>query len=636
MNNLNNNNWNTFFFTQRFYTALALQELVNEVNINTVAAKYKFTRGQLQSLQQMASTFAGVVTHFCTALNWNLLALIIGQFKERLFFGVHRDLIDLMRLQHLNGVRARALFDGGCKSLSDLATANLLTIERILFDSVSFDAKLRDGETDFEAAQRNKVRFLYVTGRTGLTIREAAKLMIEDARRFLEMEMGVRHVQWSQDESVEGLDGQVVQSNPTENIVTKSELDVAEALHQRTALEGTSKSKKPPVTKRVLDYSQKESNDIRVLVNSNNNESLPLQPMPESEDIFQSKSPTNLKRKSCESVKENIQFEKPHIEPIRVSTRKSPRIEAIKKSGIAVKPTAITISKALNQSSSNSPQITPTKADDVNRESDCEIVQTPVQIQRNRSTRIKTTVIKSTRRNNRSNPINTPNPMRNQLIDVDDMDSIGFSRSDNSSSASLLNASHIMSAFKQSEHPDDEQSASLNHINILNVCGNQVLFRKFTEAVAESKVISMSIAIAHNMPSIDRRTQVIGGNLLAGLSANDSIERRQRNCIFGEDLFYVTGIAFALDDSASCFYVNMQNGDDLLVPFGERIGLLSTICSRSEMTIRMYDAKEQCKVLRQAIPVITELMCSLEDPRIAYWLLHAEGQTGLNDMVSLS
>ncbi|ROT77098.1 putative DNA polymerase theta-like [Penaeus vannamei] len=44
---------------QRFYTALALHELVQEVPLNTVARKYAATRGMLQSLQQSAATFAG-------------------------------------------------------------------------------------------------------------------------------------------------------------------------------------------------------------------------------------------------------------------------------------------------------------------------------------------------------------------------------------------------------------------------------------------------------------------------------------------------------------------------------------------------------------------------------------------------
>lgn len=43
----------------RFFTTLVLQELVNEVPLGTVAAKYNCNRGQLQSLQQSASTYAG-------------------------------------------------------------------------------------------------------------------------------------------------------------------------------------------------------------------------------------------------------------------------------------------------------------------------------------------------------------------------------------------------------------------------------------------------------------------------------------------------------------------------------------------------------------------------------------------------
>lgn len=43
----------------RFYTALALQDLVNEVPLSEVAAKFQCARGLLQSLQQAAATFAG-------------------------------------------------------------------------------------------------------------------------------------------------------------------------------------------------------------------------------------------------------------------------------------------------------------------------------------------------------------------------------------------------------------------------------------------------------------------------------------------------------------------------------------------------------------------------------------------------
>lgn len=115
----------------------------------------------------MASTFAGVVTSFCNALQWNMLALIISQFKERLFFGVHYTLIDLMKISNLNGQRARAFFDAGYQSLADLANADVFSIEKILYNSMSFDSKQREGENEFDAVKRNKIRFLHMTGKSG-------------------------------------------------------------------------------------------------------------------------------------------------------------------------------------------------------------------------------------------------------------------------------------------------------------------------------------------------------------------------------------------------------------------------------------------------------------------------------------
>ncbi|XP_017968668.1 DNA polymerase theta isoform X1 [Drosophila navojoa] len=184
---------------KRFYTALALQELVNETPINVVAHKFKCQRGMLQSLQQMASTFAGIVSAFCNSLQWSTLALVVSQFKDRLYFGIHRDLIDLMRLPDLSHKRARALHDAGITSLVELASANVLALEQVLFDSLSFDsAKRHENEDELQAAQRNTARNFYITGKAGMTVAEAAKLLIEQARQFVQHEIGVGSIQWTQ------------------------------------------------------------------------------------------------------------------------------------------------------------------------------------------------------------------------------------------------------------------------------------------------------------------------------------------------------------------------------------------------------------------------------------------------------
>lgn len=182
---------------KRFYTALALNELVNETPINDIAVKYNCNRGLLQSLQQMASTFAGIVTSFCNALNFQNMSLILGQFKERLFFGVHRDLIDLMRIPGINYKRARLLFDGGCENLVALANSNSLDIEKLLFNSLHFETEKQNAnENEYDANKRLNERNFFITGKKGMTINEAAKLFVGEARRFVQYEIGVDGIKW--------------------------------------------------------------------------------------------------------------------------------------------------------------------------------------------------------------------------------------------------------------------------------------------------------------------------------------------------------------------------------------------------------------------------------------------------------
>lgn len=102
-----------------------------------------------------------------------------------------------MKISVLNGQRARALFDAGYQTMADISKANVLSIEKCLVDSISFDVQKRDGETNYDADQRNKQRLLFVTGRAGLTVKEAAQLIIDEARDYLRSEMGIQNVNWS-------------------------------------------------------------------------------------------------------------------------------------------------------------------------------------------------------------------------------------------------------------------------------------------------------------------------------------------------------------------------------------------------------------------------------------------------------
>jgi replicative superfamily II helicase len=197
--------YHKYLVHKRFFVALALQDLVNERPLSEVCAKFSCNRGMLQSLQLTASTFAGMVTSFSRQLGWSSVEILISQFQDRLHFGVSRDLLDLMRLPILNGKSARALYDGGLQTVIQLANSEVGTIESVLSKVVPFESgKMRDGESEFGLKERNKFRNIWITGREGLTEREAAEVLLTSAREFLRVEMGLKEAKWNNSGSTSG------------------------------------------------------------------------------------------------------------------------------------------------------------------------------------------------------------------------------------------------------------------------------------------------------------------------------------------------------------------------------------------------------------------------------------------------
>ncbi|XP_021338869.1 DNA polymerase theta-like isoform X1 [Mizuhopecten yessoensis] len=189
---------------RRFYTTLILHDLVHEVPIIEVARHYNCNKGQLQSLQQSAATFAGMVTVFCARLGWHNLELILSQFQHRLTFGVQRELCDLVRLTLLNGQRARVLFNAGFHTVASLVSAAPADVEAVLKSSSPFQSnKKQENETEWEAEQRRKSRCIWLTGRKGVTEEEAALAIIAEAKSVIQEELGGLGIQWRDNQELE-------------------------------------------------------------------------------------------------------------------------------------------------------------------------------------------------------------------------------------------------------------------------------------------------------------------------------------------------------------------------------------------------------------------------------------------------
>lgn len=101
---------------RRFYAALILYDLVNEVPFWKLEEKYVISRGSLQQLQTSSFTFAGMVhafvnklvrrihTRVITSQGWWDMEALIGHFMDRLNFGVQMELLPLMQIQNIKGI----------------------------------------------------------------------------------------------------------------------------------------------------------------------------------------------------------------------------------------------------------------------------------------------------------------------------------------------------------------------------------------------------------------------------------------------------------------------------------------------------------------------------------------------------
>ncbi|KAF5906965.1 DNA polymerase theta, partial [Clarias magur] len=183
---------------KRFFTTLVLFDLVNEEPLGVVAKKYNCSRGQLQSLQQSASTYAGMVTVFCNRLGWHNLELLLSQFQSRLSFGVQRELCDLVRISLLTAQRARALYSAGLVTVAEVARANITDVEKALRKAVPFKSSRQAvDESEEEAQERRSMRCIWVSGKKALTESEAAQQIVSEARLLLQQDLALLGVEWN-------------------------------------------------------------------------------------------------------------------------------------------------------------------------------------------------------------------------------------------------------------------------------------------------------------------------------------------------------------------------------------------------------------------------------------------------------
>lgn len=158
----------------RFFSALALFDLINEMSIYEVSHKYRIPRGCLQTLQSQSATYAAMIVAFCLRLGWTYLKALLDGFAMRLLFGVRSELSELVAIEGIDGQRARILHERGVTCLSHLSACDASKLAHLLTLAVPYSrSNSNDGLGE------------WLFGEPRMRVSEAARLLKERARAAL-------------------------------------------------------------------------------------------------------------------------------------------------------------------------------------------------------------------------------------------------------------------------------------------------------------------------------------------------------------------------------------------------------------------------------------------------------------------
>lgn len=109
---------------RRFYAALQLRDLCNEIPIHVVARRFDVARGAVQSLAQICEGFAAGMILFCEKMGWGMLKAALEHTSDRLKAGARSDLLELATIPFVKSRTARVFWENGYKGLRAVSEAD--------------------------------------------------------------------------------------------------------------------------------------------------------------------------------------------------------------------------------------------------------------------------------------------------------------------------------------------------------------------------------------------------------------------------------------------------------------------------------------------------------------------------------
>ncbi|KAF5825747.1 hypothetical protein DUNSADRAFT_7203, partial [Dunaliella salina] len=144
---------------RKFFVALVLHEVINEVPMDAVAKKYEMTRSAIARLQENATKAAGMVSSFCSQMGWSDLEHLVAKFQGRINTAVRSDIVELTGIPGVKGFRARVLYKAGLKTPEDVAACPIERLTEILIGASLGNKKMNDQQNN--NAERRAARMIH-------------------------------------------------------------------------------------------------------------------------------------------------------------------------------------------------------------------------------------------------------------------------------------------------------------------------------------------------------------------------------------------------------------------------------------------------------------------------------------------
>ncbi|KAI1780001.1 P-loop containing nucleoside triphosphate hydrolase protein [Hypoxylon cercidicola] len=158
---------------RRFYLALQLRDICNEMPIHMVSRKYDVPRGAVQTLAQTCQGFAAGMVKFCEQMNWGAMAAILDHFSDRVNAGAKSDLLALSKVTFIKSRTARVFYDNGFKTVAAIANADPKELVPVLMQAQPSKVRLKSKDE-----QKYEEKLL-----------AKAKIIADSANRLWQMEM---------------------------------------------------------------------------------------------------------------------------------------------------------------------------------------------------------------------------------------------------------------------------------------------------------------------------------------------------------------------------------------------------------------------------------------------------------------